>query len=438
MEIADVPVYAKGKSLKDPQLNKKIQQLRQTDNYTNFFHLAGVYLFIALVIGATLGFYHYQSLLGFSFWWNIPVTFLAIMLVGVGQHRLGGLAHDALHHLMFKNRYLNELVSDWFCMFPIFSITHFFRLEHLGHHQNVNDPKKDPDVSLLKETGYWLEGPTSKKQLLGKLLRLLNIPSLFRYMAIRSQYASFLTHKNPYWRKEAKFSKIYNSVFFGQYLAMPVLTTALLWYGNPILLAMVPIVCTLALLLFYVLMPAEFYQQNRFYPVIPLRVLTIMRMTFISAIYIALTWISYFTGHWAIFYFILLWLVPTFTSFSFFTILQQGVQHANADRGWLTNSRVFILNPLVDFCLFPFGLGYHQPHHMFPSVPHYRLRELHKILLDYPEYREHAVVVKGYLFSPDHPQKYLTVLDGLGPAYEPEVSQEKSESYVAKTVPGDS
>jgi hypothetical protein len=40
--------------------------------------------------------------------------------MGTAQHRLGGLAHDALHHLMFKNRYLNELISDWFCMFPIY------------------------------------------------------------------------------------------------------------------------------------------------------------------------------------------------------------------------------------------------------------------------------------------------------------------------------
>src|SRR5262249_12378909 len=119
------------------------------------------------------------------------------------------------------------------------------------------------------------------------------------------------------------------------------------------------------------------------------------------------------------------WILPMFTTFSFLTILQQGVQHANADQGWLSNSRVFILNPFVEFCLFPFGLGYHQPHHMFPSVPQYRLKKLHKMLMDYPEYREKATIVKGYVFSPfGRSQLYPTVVEGLGHPYAPRKGQE--------------
>src|SRR4029453_3157396 len=159
-------------SLRSQALKEKIQGLSRTDNYTNFFHLAGIYLFIALGFAGALGFYHYQPFLGLSFWWNVPVTLLALVWMGVAQHRLGGLAHDALHHLLFKNRYLNELVSDWFCMFPIFILTYFFRLEHLGHHQRVNDPEGDPDVSLLKESGYWLEQPLTKGQRLKQLAKL--------------------------------------------------------------------------------------------------------------------------------------------------------------------------------------------------------------------------------------------------------------------------
>jgi hypothetical protein len=50
-------------------------------------------------------------------------------------------------------------------------------------------------------------------------------------------------------------------------------------------------------------------------------------------------------------------------------------------------------------------------------VPHYRLKELHEILLEYPEYREQAVEVHGYFHSPHQPQVHPTVIDILGPEY---------------------
>ena len=72
-------------------------------------------------------------------------------------------------------------------------------------------------------------------------------------------------------------------------------------------------------------------------------------------------------------------------------ILRQLVQHGNGDRGWLTNTRVFFVNPLINFAVFPLGQDYHLPHHLFASVPHYRLKELHEVLLQCAEYREQAV-----------------------------------------------
>src|SRR5262249_30218347 len=58
-------------------------------------------------------------------------------------------------------------------------------------------------------------------------------------------------------------------------------------------------------------------------------------------------------------------------------------------------------------------------HHLYASVPHYRLRELHEILLEYPEYRENAVVVEGYFLPRHRPPTAPTVLDVLGPEYAP-------------------
>jgi fatty acid desaturase len=120
-----------------------------------------------------------------------------------------------------------------------------------------------------------------------------------------------------------------------------------------------------------------------------------------------LTWA---TGRpWALYY-VLLWLVPLGTSFSFYMLLRQIVQHGNAGGGRLTNTRIFLVGRLIRWSVFPLGMDYHLPHHIFPLVPHYRLRELHELLLETEEYRKSATVVEGY-FAHRRPPQYPTVLE---------------------------
>src|ERR1700674_113465 len=84
----------KSKSLKDAELKERLQALRQTDNYTNIYYFARTYLYFTLVIGATIAFYY----LGLAWWWNVPVTIVAIVLIGAGQHQLSALTHEGAHH----------------------------------------------------------------------------------------------------------------------------------------------------------------------------------------------------------------------------------------------------------------------------------------------------------------------------------------------------
>jgi fatty acid desaturase len=91
-------------------------------------------------------------------------------------------------------------------------------------------------------------------------------------------------------------------------------------------------------------------------------------------------------------------------------ILRQVVQHGNAGSGRYTNTRIFLVSRFIRFAVFPLGMDYHLPHHLFPMVPHFNLRKLHALLLDTEEYRNQATVVEGYFFH-ERPPEHPTVLE---------------------------
>ncbi len=407
----------KQKSLQDADLKEHLQRLRQTDNLTNWYYFLRTYLFLAVVIGGTIAFDLYRQSQELSWLYSVPVFVVAILCVGAGQHQLSGLAHEGVHHILFKHRLLNELASDWLCLFPLFSSTHHYRLQHLAHHQFVNDPLRDPDVSQLQTSGHWLDFPVSKGQFLRTLLKQLWLPNLARFILVRAKYNATGADKNPYLRKGVTQKKGAVRVGLLYLLTLVASLVALVWKEWTLGLAVVPAALWAVAMVAFVALPATQYHQSRLHPVISQKMMTLMRITYLTVLFTGLAWIQHWTGVWAWAYYALLWVVPIFTSFSFFMILRQLVQHGNGDRGWLTNTRIFFVARMLNFAVFPIGQDYHLPHHLYATVPHYRLKELHEILLEYPEYREEAVEVHGYFRSPEHPQVHPTVLDILGPEY---------------------
>ena len=61
-----------------------------------------------------------------------------------------------------KNRFLNDLVPDLFCMFPLLTTVHFYRLFHMAHHQFTNDPSRDPDLLNLGHGKRFDEFPMTR------------------------------------------------------------------------------------------------------------------------------------------------------------------------------------------------------------------------------------------------------------------------------------
>jgi fatty acid desaturase len=408
------------KSFSDAKFKSRLQVLRQTDNLRNWYYLLRTYAALAAVIGGAIWFYFFTRSSAVHSIWNVPVFAAAILMVGALQHHLANLAHEAVHHTLFKNRYLNDLVSEWLCSFPMFSSTYHYGLHHLAHHQFVNDPVRDPDISQLQKSGHRLSFPILKQEFLEVLFEQMWVPNLIRYSLARAEYDSLGTENNPYIRPDWEFTKLPARLTLGYLACLALVLTGLVMYGNMTLLAILPVTLWLVAMLVLGLLPERYYYQSKIRPLLSVRTLGMMRTTFITLLFCALAWTTWMSGDWWAAYFFLLWVLPLVTSFPLFMVLRQIVQHGNGDRGWMTNSRVFHCHPLVNFAVFPMGQDYHLPHHMFATVPHYRLKALHETLLDYPEYRHEATVVEGYFWPKERPPVYPTVVDVLGPEYAPQ------------------
>src|SRR5690348_10243400 len=107
-----------------PGLQDRIRPLRRVNNWTNLAYLAFEYACMAAVVALCVIFAEWRDAWGVSWWWNVPMFALGIVVMGGLQHRLAGLGHEASHYSFMKNRFLNDLIPDVFCMFPILTNMH--------------------------------------------------------------------------------------------------------------------------------------------------------------------------------------------------------------------------------------------------------------------------------------------------------------------------
>jgi fatty acid desaturase len=127
----------------------------------------------------------------------------------------------------------------------------------------------------------------------------------------------------------------------------------------------------------------------------------VLRITIMHAIFIAA---AILTHHiWA---YVLLWIVPLYTVTVACYRLRSVAEHSGIGpqserytRDVIDNlrtTRTTTGSGLSQYLLIPYNVSYHIEHHMFPSIPTFRLRDLHEELKTNPVYAANAHVTRGH------------------------------------------
>jgi fatty acid desaturase len=85
---------------------------------------------------------------------------------------LGVMMHDASHYMLYRNRTINDVVSDLFISFPIGLSTTLYRKTHFRHHRFTNS-EEDQDLAAQIQEREWYEWPKTRWGCAAAILRSL-------------------------------------------------------------------------------------------------------------------------------------------------------------------------------------------------------------------------------------------------------------------------
>jgi fatty acid desaturase len=116
-------------------------------------------------------------------------------------------------------------------------------------------------------------------------------------------------------------------------------------------------------------------------------------------LWMGIAWLLTRVGGWPAF--LLYWVVPYCTWHVIAQYIRLVCEHSavTADDPRYAETRSTIVGALGRLLFLPRNIGYHLEHHFYPSVPFYRLPELHTRLAQLPGYRAHANCERSILAS---------------------------------------
>jgi fatty acid desaturase len=406
-------------TLNDPSLVQTLRRLRFIDDRKNLACLAREYAVLALLLATAVAWSLLRRRLGWHWSADAPIFASAILLIGAVQHRLAGLAHEASHFTFLRNRFANDLIADLFCMFPLFASVQQYRVAHFAHHQFTNDWERDPDLADAGRVKKMHRFPMTKREFVWTyFLRSLVPTFLPAYIAEIARQSVFGRSRNSGEKREDDRSGRprtvrWTSVAGAAYVLAIAATLKFLFETgrfDGLIAALVIAPAAAAAILFSI--PEAAFFQSRIKHAYSARTESLLRLLWTTALIGAFPLARLATGVDFSPYFWLLWVAPLATSFAWFMMLRDVYQHANADQGRLTNSRVFFTDPFTRWAVFVYGQDMHVPHHLFPAIPHYNLPLVHDALKSLsPEYRRCVVECHGVFQNENGRATILDVLE---------------------------
>ena len=121
-----------------PAIDKAtLRQLMQPSLFQWSIRVAGDWL---LIVGPML-------LAGYTRHWAGYV--FAVLMAGIGQHRLAMMAHEGTHRQISRNKRFNDFLTGMFCMWPFGNPVGGWRRYHFTHHRYTNT---DGDSGAVAES----------------------------------------------------------------------------------------------------------------------------------------------------------------------------------------------------------------------------------------------------------------------------------------------
>ena len=310
---------------------QEIRQLSQTSVWNTWKAVLGDWAIISLLFYLGI---HFPS----------PLVLLGLMIVmGRQQLALGLLMHDAAHGRLFKSRLWNDAFCQFTCAGPLFFSLYSYKHFHFKHHRNPL-AADDPDITLIG--GY----PIDKRSFYRKLLRDLFGISYFKFIR-------YFLRGSQSGGKNSKSRKIAATPPNGGQKTDEQTTAQ-----------------------------ANSTEKNLLPP----------KLIFSSMVltHLLLFGVLLLSGHPGMYF--LLWVLPSMTFLQVYLRIRGIAEHAgyqpNPDQS--LNART-VVNPIQTFLWAPHFVHFHIEHHLYPSVPYFRLPQVHTLLKDRGALPE-ANVYSGY------------------------------------------
>lgn len=94
---------------------------------------------------------------------------------------------------------------------------------------------------------------------------------------------------------------------------------------------------------------------------------------------------------------LLYWIVPLATFLMAILYLRDMAEHFGMPSPGIAGSRTVVAGWIERILICQNGVNFHTEHHLFPSVPFFRMERLHQALMKDHRYCRHAVLTRGYL-----------------------------------------